>query len=537
MDDARSNPVAFVVILVSIGAAILLLGIIFRSSLPFVDDRDVEGFNGFMDTNGRTSQSPSSEERNVEDASLSLTRQVYDLSGRIADYPVRTFRAPYLQRPTRTGIEVAWRTPIPEVGRVVYGDQKGFLGSESVEPESRTKHHIRLSGLLPSSRYYYEVYSGGVKIAGEDDFRTARRHDETRFSFLVLGDSGVDEEVQWAVARQMRSSMYGREVDFIVHLGDVHQGDGDDYDDVYFKPYRDIIKNVNVYTALGNHDVRTDNGGVYLDDFYLPNNNPDSTERYYSFRWANAYFICLDTNIDYSPGSAQHDFLLSALKDSLRQAATWTILYAHHPPYSEHWTGYYGERGVQEHLVPVFEQHGVDMVMNGHTHSYERGEKNHVHYLVSGGGGGALDDFFVDYDHVSYSDAVHHFTRVDIDGDEASVSAIDAEGHTIDRFTIEKRSTVSMELSVPPKGLTLDQNFPNPFSSETTIRYGVSEPAHVRLVVYDTRGREVSILVDRSQNAGTYAVGFDAAHLTSGSYVYELSAGGASRRLLLTVVK
>ena len=54
--------------------------------------------------------------------------------------------------------------------------------------------------------------------------------------------------------------------------------------------------------SLGNHDVITDNGGVYLDDFYLPHNNPDSTERYYSFRWANAYFIALDTNGDYSPG-------------------------------------------------------------------------------------------------------------------------------------------------------------------------------------------------------------------------------------------
>ena len=198
--------------------------------------------------------------------------------------------------------------------------------------------------------------------------RTLKRRPGTirnSFPFLVLGDSGVDTPTQWRVGEQMRASMNEREVDFVVHVGDVHQGAGDYYDDIYFKPYREIIKNINIFTSLGNHDVITDNGNVYLDDFYLPHNNPDSTERYYSFRWANAYFIALDTNGDFSPGSAQHDFLLEALNDSLRRSATWTFVYAHHPPFTEFWTNYYGDERVQNHLVPIYEEYDVDMVMNG----------------------------------------------------------------------------------------------------------------------------------------------------------------------------
>ncbi len=474
--------------------------------------------------------------------SVSVTSEplVYDKPDESAiAYPVREFRAPYIQNPTQHSVEIAWRTTEASTGTVKYGTEKGVLNEEVVEPEARQKHHVRLDGLEVNTRYFYEVYSGQEQAAGEENFRTAPRHDATQFSFLVLGDSGVDTPTQWDVGRQMRHSMNESEVDFVVHLGDVHQGSGDYYDDIFFKPYRDIIKNVNVFTSLGNHDVITDNGGVYLDDFYLPHNNPDSTERYYSFRWANAYFIALDTNGDYAPGSPQHDFLIRALTDSLRTSATWTFIYAHHPPFSEHWTNYFGEKRVQDHLVPVYEAYDVDMVMNGHTHSYERGEKEHVHYLVSGGGGGGLDDFFIDYDHITFSDAVHHFTRIDVDDDELHVTAIDQQGQQVDRFTINKFTTVAVEeeSGPAPDDFGLDPNYPNPFTDSTTIRYRIAQPARVQVKLFDLLGRKVATLVDRHQTPNTYTVTFDTARLASGTYVYTLTAGSFSQSRQLTVIK
>lgn len=251
MVNLASRHAALGIILISPGAAILLLGFVMRLQMfvdgePYVlaENQVAEAYPGgyfslTLDVRGDTIRAyldgelilSALDETYVEgkiglmsyvnqgshfdEVLVTSERKVYDPPERAIEHPVRTFRAPYIQRPARTGLEIAWRTPTPEVGRVVYGIRKGFLDREVVEAEPRTKHHVQLSGLLPSSRYFYEVYSGGQKIGGEDDFRTARRHDETRFSFLVLGDSGVDTDVQWAIAEKMRSNMYQREVDFI----------------------------------------------------------------------------------------------------------------------------------------------------------------------------------------------------------------------------------------------------------------------------------------------------------------------------------
>ena len=474
-----------------------------------------------------------------DSVSVTAERVIYDAPDRTVRYAVREDRMPYIQNPTRTSVEVAWRSLEPAVGKVTFGAEKGAHDREAVEEAARQKHHVHLGGLEASTRYFYEVYNDDRRVQQEESFRTARRHDETRFSFLVLGDSGVDTETQWDIGRRMRENMNAREIDFVVHVGDVHQGVGDYYDNIYFKPYREIIKNVNVFTSLGNHDVITDNGAPYLDDFYLPHNNAEQTERYYSFRWGNAYFICLDTNIDYSPGSPQYAFFQEALDDTLRTSATWTIVYAHHPPWTEYWTDYYGDEGVQNHLVPLFESDGVDFVMNGHTHSYERGEKNHVHYLVSGGGGGALDDFFVDYDHITFSDGVHHFTRVDVDGDQLWVTAVDAEGRTVDRFLINKRVQLAAapDDGVAPAGFALEPSYPNPVADSATIPYTVAEPARVRLELIDVAGRRLAVLVDRTHVPGRYTLTYDARRLPAGAYLLYLTDGARSRTQPLTVAR
>lgn len=472
--------------------------------------------------------------------SVSVTEEplIYDKPNFVIDYPVREYRAPYIQHPTKTTVEIAWRSVDPSVSMVRYGTEKGLLTNEVTEAEPLQKHHLKLSGLDPSTRYFYAVYSDGELVKGEENFRTARRDDETIFSFLVLGDSGVDTPSQWRVSDQMRSSMNESEVDFVLHVGDVHQGSGDYYDNVYFKPYANFLKNVNVFTTLGNHDTYTDNGAVYLDDFYLPHNNPDSTERYYSFRWANSFFIAMDTNIDYSPDSPQYDFLIDALESDERKSATWTFVYAHHPPYTEYWTNYYGDADVQNHLVPVYEDYDVDMVLNGHTHSYERGEKEHVHYLVSGGGGGNLDDYFVDYEHVTFSSGKHHFTRIDVDGDELVVSATDEFGDQIDRFVINKFSQVAVDEEAPlPGAFQLHQNYPNPVRSETTIRYDIDAPSRAVLELVDVVGHRVATLVDRSHQPGSYSVTFDASQLASGFYLYRLASGSQVQTKEMVVIR
>ena len=84
-------------------------------------------------------------------------------------------------------------------------------------------------------------------------------------------------------------------------------------------------------------------------------------------------------------------------------------------------------------------------------------------------------------------------------------------------------------------GFVLDQNYPNPFNPSTTIEFGLDRSEMVRLSVYDLLGREVAVLVNDVQSAGTYRVSFDATDLASGVYLYRLAtgAGSVSRRMVL----
>lgn len=81
----------------------------------------------------------------------------------------------------------------------------------------------------------------------------------------------------------------------------------------------------------------------------------------------------------------------------------------------------------------------------------------------------------------------------------------------------------------------LDQNFPNPFNPSTSISYRIPEAADVVIKIYDVMGTEVTTLVNSKQEAGAHSVVFDAAKLSSGSYIYTIKAGNftATRKMML----
>jgi hypothetical protein len=86
-----------------------------------------------------------------------------------------------------------------------------------------------------------------------------------------------------------------------------------------------------------------------------------------------------------------------------------------------------------------------------------------------------------------------------------------------------------------PGGIELNQNFPNPFNPTTVIPYQLSAPSDVRLDIYDLQGRQVEVLVNEKEGPGSYQIRFDAAGLSSGVYLYRLTAGRSLqvRKMLL----
>jgi len=107
------------------------------------------------------------------------------------------------------------------------------------------------------------------------------------------------------------------------------------------------------------------------------------------------------------------------------------------------------------------------------------------------------------------------------------------------RFTLVVSPLTSTNVEKVEKeiGLTLAQNFPNPFNPSTIIQYSLPSAGKVSLTVYDMLGRKISVLVDAIKTAGKYEQHFDASNLPSGMYLYRLDVNGFSQTRNMTLIK
>jgi hypothetical protein len=305
----------------------------------------------------------------------------------------------YIQRPTENSVTIAWQTKKPLEGVLHWGTQKDNLNTILLDTLPSQSHVFEVDNLIPNTQYYYQTSANLTKKQPIDSFVTANSVTQSEFSFLHYGDCGTGTKIQEKIAKQMETEL----VDFGLVAGDVDQGNGDNYDEVFFQKYTNMLRNTCHYTALGNHDGYYDDGQTYLEAFHLPNNNPDSTERYYSFSWGNAKFICLDSNYGHGTpdgegvnNERQTKWLENELKINTKK---WTFIYFHHPPYTIAWTGdyffpfkwpyrhYQGTNQVRTNWMPLFKEYKVDFVLTGHSHCYQRGELDNTHYVISGGSG------------------------------------------------------------------------------------------------------------------------------------------------------
>ncbi len=339
-------------------------------------------------------------------------------------------RYPYIQSTTTNSTIIAWKTSNSSLGIVKYGiDSTNLIFTQS-EASATFNHAVLLENLQEDTKYYYEIYSG-LTLETAEYFYTAKDSTHNSFSFIQYGDCGFNTTVQYEIGALMEADS----AEFAVVCGDVDQGGlphfspsggGDNYDDIYFDVYNDgtntkMLSRECHYTAIGNHDYYANNGAEYDNSFYLPHNNNENSERYYSFTWGDAKFICLDVITpydnsglappfyntapisdrwwtDFRVGSPQYQFLEDELRCNDKK---WVFVYFHEGPWTNYWGADYnilpsfggdyyqwdGNVMVRDNLVPIFEQYNVDFVLCGHSHLYERGEWNGVTYVTSGAAG------------------------------------------------------------------------------------------------------------------------------------------------------
>lgn len=332
---------------------------------------------------------------------------------------ITIIRGPYLQSVTTDSIIVIWETDRPSHGEVVYGETEG-PGASEIDPEVGTRHAVTLTDLKPYTFYHYRIESNGTPLSEERTFRTAAGPDQTQFTFVAFGDTRTQHQVHRTVVKGIMAAA----PDFVLHMGDlVESGSLPDQWETFFEVEQELMARTPLFPALGNHE---ENDPLYFDLFYLPGN-----ERWYTFDYGNARFICLqiDGYGAFDPGSEQYAWLEEALAANVQP---WLFVYFHVPPYTsveDAWEG-----TVRQSLSPLFERYSVDLVLNGHKHNYERNEVNGITYVITGGGGAPLYAMQEQEPTQAAFALAHHFVLLEIDGDHLTATAISDEDAVLDRF-------------------------------------------------------------------------------------------------------
>jgi len=140
-------------------------------------------------------------------------------------------------------------------------------------------------------------------------------------------------------------------------------------------------------------------------------------------------------------------WLRQELKSQKSTKASFRIVVTHVPPFIEFWdpkTWANGERHwpayIRDKMVPLFEEHQVDLVLSGHQHNYQRGGRNGVTYVITGGGGGPLDKQRVeDYGFYQKTIINHHYLHVEIKQQSIRIKMKLDGGKIGDEFEILKR--------------------------------------------------------------------------------------------------
>ena len=351
----------------------------------------------------------------------------FAMESHAANPPKPFSRAPYLQFASPTLMHVVWRTEGPIDPVVRYGKEpsnldkevrggaivaKASLGASGRQiapkwealrtptnlalpklhsaPVGTFQYEVKIKDLEPETTYYYAVYDGAKRLTPEDASYHFTTHpkpgSERPVRFWVLGDGGTGREPQAAVHEAMLKTVQAekRPLDFWLHVGDMAYDDGHDveFQTRFFEMYESTLRNKVCWPSMGNHEGATSSGktgiGPYYDAYVVPTRGEtggvaSGTEAYYSFDYANIHFICLNSHdLKREPTEPMALWLKADMEKS---KADWLIAFWHHPPYTKGSHDSDKENDLTEmrkFIMPVLEAGGVDVVLTGHSHIYER---------------------------------------------------------------------------------------------------------------------------------------------------------------------
>jgi hypothetical protein len=278
---------------------------------------------------------------------------------------------------------------------------------EVSQPGHAIGHQLTLVGLQTDTFYHYRIVSG-TDTSADATFHTNVTGNRP-FRFFAYGDNRADPAAHRRVVKRMLATSPMPAL--ALNAGDLtNQGSGSDYR-TFFGVERELLSRLPMYPSPGNHDVR--NVANWFRFFALPNN-----ERWYTVRYGNSAFHCLDSYSEHTPGSPQYDWLVSELlADSADPSVRHIFVWFHEPPYTTN-EAHPSNMTARQYLCPLLERFHVAMVFLGHIHAYEHSLVNGVHYIISGGGGAPLRSRWnAAQPWTVYREATYQAVVVDVSGD------------------------------------------------------------------------------------------------------------------------
>jgi len=385
---------------------------------------------------------------------------------------------PYLQMVGESRATIRWLSDEPYIGKIQYGEES-VVTQSVVEEHPRKRHKVILSGLESDTRYSYRL-SGADEGDEEGDkysFVTAPTTGEQRpVRLWIQGDPGyyraeTREVVQEAMGWMENNRRPGQSLfDLWIQTGDnaYPSGRRSDYQRELFNAYPELLPYYPYIPVYGNHDARSKQ---FFKLFSLPKGGelggePSGSEHYFSQNWGELHLVFLDsTSQKLTAGSKMARWLKSDLQTNRQR---WTVVFFHHPPYTKgsHDSDSTMDSGgrmsaIRKEILPILEEGGVDMVVSGHSHVYERSFqlKGHygtsrtlreemvidrgdcsergkgTHYLVVGASakqsGGELN-----HPAMAFSTAAMGSVVIDLNHNEIRARYIDRAGELLDQFSI-----------------------------------------------------------------------------------------------------
>ena len=316
-------------------------------------------------------------------------------------------RGPYLQMGNQTAVTLRWRTDVATDSKIEAGTTFGTYTLSATNATSTTEHEVRITGLAADTKYYYRFGSSTqvLQSASDNYFTTVPPPATTRkIRIAAFGDCGTNslshQSNTLTAYRNYLTNNSLEAADAWLLLGDNAYNAGTDaeFTSNYFNAYGNtILKNHKIYPVPGNHDYANNSSNQashnvpYFSIFSLPANAEcggvaSGNERYYSYDIGNVHFLALDsygledggTTRMYDTTGAQVTWVKQDLAANTKK---WVIAYWHHPPYTmgSHNSDTETELvNIRLKFIRILERLGVDVIICGHSHDYERS------YLLNG---------------------------------------------------------------------------------------------------------------------------------------------------------